>query len=189
MKTMARILIVIMVIAMMVNLVACDNSGSDNDDVANDGGTNNEEVVNTPLVDIEYTPNTEGLIGFAVYPVIDGQYPYDEGDIIDGHHNCFIAGWKMVYTKCLDLGYGSWQSSDFLKEKDLENNVCTTTYVTENLLVWGYVYQQGEDIFIIATRDIVNYNENNPVSRDVTVANEGFQPYTNYFVIKHTSDN
>ena len=196
-----RILAIVLMVAVMMSVVGCGNANQNNEnsnginDVVGDSNdvvsdNNDEEVVIDPLVDVEYTPNTEGLIGFAVYPVKNGVYPYNEGDIVEGRDNCIVAGWRMVFTKCLDDGYNTFCPYDFSKENNnTEGTEYTTTYIAESLLVWGYVYQQGEDVFIVTTRDIVNYDENGSVTKDVTVGIEGSQSHTLHFVVKQSSNN
>jgi hypothetical protein len=192
MKFMARILAIVLMIAMMVSVVGCGNTtqnggnnnganvddkntivdnensnvgGNGNDNIANEDANDNsddgENEVNGPI-DIPYTPNPEGLIGIAVYPVSNfADYTYQNGEIAPSFYN-----WKYIYIHVDYFGAGQnyIEFDDNIIGRDVNCvdgiNTLTGTYVSSNDAYLGYVYvdDMGEH-FIVATNDLVNFDD------------------------------
>jgi hypothetical protein len=66
-----------------------------------------------------------------------------------------------------------------------ENGEVTVNYSSEAMLVLGYIYMIDNKATIIATHDVVNYDETNTATFDFTISSEDYMPYNYKFVIKH----
>lgn len=119
------------------------------------------------IVDTPYEPAEEGLIGIAFYPLREGEsYPYDIGEKVTD-----MEKWKFLYS-LVDYD-ATVEQRKTVGEFFFDDNVInrhdsftrsafklTGTYKsTASRGYWGYVYQSGEDIHIIATHDAFKPDE------------------------------
>ena len=144
MKTMARILMAMLVIAMMVCVVGCgNNNGVENNDVENTG---NENVVDTnpkqeEIIDNYYEPATENLVGVALYPVEDKyNYPYKLEE-----HVTDMSKWKFIYK----IDENTYAYDDNIVDRAEGRGA----YISDKGYYWGYVYCENGSYYILATYD------------------------------------
>jgi hypothetical protein len=190
---MARILAALLVLVMMFSVVGCGNTnqnGENSNDVGNvnDGdGTNNGENNGTSIQefeDVDYTPVTEGLLGIAMWNLTEEPYPYVENQAIVIDNSIYSTMWKFYYVEHCSDGYSTtkWGQYDVTYG---ENNEVIVNYSSEATLVLGYIYMIDNKATIVATHDVVDYDETNTATFDFTVSSEGYSPYNYKFVIKH----
>ena len=196
---MARILAALLVLAMMFSVVGCGNTNKnsensndvDNNYVGNvnDGdGTNNGDANNGTSIqefkDVDYTPVTEGLIGIAMWTMTDEPYPYLENQAIVIDNSIYSTMWEFYYVEHYSYGYGTTKWGQY-EVTHIENNDYIVNYSSEATLVLGYIYIIDNKATIIATHDVVDYDETNTANFEFTIFAEGCEPYNYKFVIKH----
>ncbi len=193
---MARVLAIALIIAMIMTIVGCGNiqNGGNSNDVNGDnnqvgninGGNGNENIgpgtddedatyqeedlLN--LVDEEYVPSEENLIGVAIYPisVADKKYAYNVGDLIPIEE----AGlWKAIYVSYFvdDEGNGGnlfEGNTSMWKWSDEEQKFYGEYESATEFLYIGYVYELYERIYILTTHDLVNFNDDGVSVMSVT---------------------
>ena len=186
---MARILAALLVLVMMFSVVGCGNTNQngENSNVNDGDGTNNGENNGTSIQefeDVDYTPVTEGLLGIAMWNLTEEPYPYVENQAIVIDNSIYSTMWEFYYVEHLSYGYSTtkWGQYDVTYG---ENDEVIVNYSSEATLVLGYIYMIDNKATIIATHDVVDYNENNAANFEFTISSEGYMPYNYKFVIKH----
>ena len=191
---MKKLLVILLTLVMLVSvLTACDGtnsdttvdngSSSDNDDGHVNGDTSVKE-----FVDVDYTPNPDGLIGVAIYTLTDETYPHSENEMIVIDGSIYSTMWEFYYLIPDSDGYltESWGQYDVV---DISLTEASVTYYSEAKLIWGYVYKVGDQEVIVATHDVINYNDDDSAVFTWTVTSENFAPRTRHFIVKPNSGN
>jgi hypothetical protein len=192
---MARILIAILVVAMMFNIVGCGKVTQDgvsgkpemNDVEKNNDLTNkNEEtsdVQTEGFVETYYRPETDGLVGIAVYPIDNVEtFPYSIGEKVQ-----LSSDWKFVYSVEENVvvyddnivGRGAWFASE-------DEFIVNGSYASIYDSVWGYVYYKNNELYIVATHDLVESDVLNSDAREFHV--DGFSMYFDAYKIDQAPD-
>jgi hypothetical protein len=145
MKFMARILIAMLVIAMMCCVVGCNGNNAGTNDVENENAGTNNVVDTNPkqeeIIDDYYVPDTENLVGIAVYPVDDrNNYPYACGEKVTN-----LSDWKFIYQ----IDENTYAYDDNIVRRSEGYG----TFVSDKNFYWGYVYVDNNNYYIIATHD------------------------------------
>lgn len=188
---LARIFIAMLVIAMMFNIVGCGvtqpgTSGkSEMNDNNNDPTNKNDEtsdVQTEGFVETYYVPETDGLVGIAVYPIDNVEtFPYSIGQKVQ-----LSSDWKFVYSIEENVvvyddnivGRGAWFASDEF--------IVNGSYASIYDSVWGYVYYKNNELYIIATHDLVESDALNSDTREFHV--NGFSMYFDAYKIDQAPD-
>jgi hypothetical protein len=189
MKFMARILAIVLMIAMMVSVVGC-NAINNNEDI--DNNSQNEETSKNDVdnggffdklfgkeevVDVEYEPSVEGLVGIAVYEIPKGEeYPFklDEKVLRSEQKYYGFNKWESIYFNFFEDigGYTIQSGKNVEKVEKLENNqiFISASYIAKgDNLYWGYVYQVNGELYIIPTTDLVNFDDNNSANKTMNI--------------------
>jgi hypothetical protein len=191
MKKFLTIVLAIVMVAMMFVMVGCGKTVGNNNE---DGSTNNDgnSVINTDknnnnnkteeIVDKVYIPDTENLVGIAVYPVKDGDYPYVEGQKITD-----FSDWKFFY---IDGEVGTSETTRVVFDGNIiDRDVVQRTnrisisgcYETNERTYWGYIYNVEGDLYLIATEHIAcdKDNGNSESTSSLEVVGAYFNFYCN----------
>ena len=187
---MARILAALLVLVMMFSVVGCGNANQngENSNVNDGDGTKNGDVNSGTSIqefeDVDYTPVTEGLLGIAMWTMTDEPYPYLENQAIVIDNSIYSTMWEFYYVEAFSDGYGTTKWGSY-EVTDRENNEVIVNYSSEATLVLGYIYMIDNKATIIATHDVVNYDETNTANFEFTIFSERYEPYKYDVVIKH----
>ena len=171
MKFMARILIAMLVIAMMCCVVGCNGNNAGTNDVENENAGTNNVVDTNPkqeeIIDDYYVPDTENLVGIAVYPVDDkNDYPYACGEKVTN-----LSDWKFVYK----IDESTYAYDDNIINR-WDGGGC---YISNKDYYWGYVYMNNSSVWIVATHDFCDRGMTNCDSRfiETNTVTIGFTAY------------
>ena len=186
---MARILAILLVVAMMVSVVGCGNTtqNGENSNVTDANISNKNDGFFGKLfgkdeyVDEDYEPDMEGLVGIAVYEVPKGEdYPFEVGQKLLKSEQIYYGfnKWEKFYFNFVSDGFSMRKSKNVSFEETWEGDkrfISAVCSASRDQLYWGYVYQTevGGEYYIVATNDLVNFDENNSANKTMDI--EGTQ--------------
>ena len=151
---MARILAILLVVAMMVSVVGCGNTTQNGVSDVEDNVTDSQFK---GMVDEEYVPAPENLIGIAVCP-----YELNMWNVGDLIHIDVSTRWGTAYIEEVEDGFvycgTMWNLSAGTKSEIFAEYVMDANYKG---LYMGYIYLIDGEVYVLATKDLVAFDENN----------------------------
>ena len=158
MKKFLTIMLAIVMIAMMFVMVSCGKTVENNKE---NGSINNNSVITNDnnnkteeSVDNYYFPDTENLIGIAVYRVREGEeYPYREGQKLTNFDD-----WKFFYVDSMQDGENvNVVFDDNIINRSVnyvDGNISVQcNYKTNDMAYFGYIYRENTSLYLLATQD------------------------------------
>jgi hypothetical protein len=115
------------------------------------------------------------LVGIAVYEVPKGEdYPFEfEQKLLKSDSRYYgFNKWEKYYIDYIADGLTNMTSKNVVFEEKWENDLkfISLSYSAKREQVyWGYVYDVNEEIYIVATNDLVNFDENNSATKTMNI--------------------
>ena len=152
---MAKLLAIVLMIAMMVSVVGCGNTTQNGVSDVEDNVTDSQFK---GMVDEEYVPAPENLIGIAVCPYELNMW--NVGDLIPIDVS---TRWGTAYIEEVEDGFvfcgTMWNLSAGTRKGFFAEYVMDTTNYRG--LYMGYIYLIDGEVYVLATKDLVAFDENN----------------------------